>query len=259
MSGTLRVSDAMKFSGSYLIAGSTGAIGSALARLVIAGGGTPLLFGRNAELLRAQAAELGGLEYRVADLFQPETVGPALKELPSDLRGVAYAAGSVTLKPLRGATPDDFATSLALNAISAAETVIPDPNPNPNPNPSPSPSPSPSPNPNPLARQLELEQELSPEDNAALAEGAQPFLEMDVASDEGWQRAGGDSKPRRDGARAGSGAGAGAATPRAAGSQFEVLEAELDREKRKMDKKARRQAEREAQEDAREAASAQVS
>ena len=113
----------MKFSGSYLIAGSTGAIGSALARLVIAGGGTPLLFGRNAELLRAQAAELGGLEYRVADLFQPETVGPALKELPSDLRGVAYAAGSVTLKPLRGATPDDFATSLALNAISAAETV----------------------------------------------------------------------------------------------------------------------------------------
>ena len=153
MSGTLRVSDAMKFSGSYLIAGSTGAIGSALARLVIAGGGTPLLFGRNAELLRAQAAELGGLEYRVADLFQPETVGPALKELPSDLRGVAYAAGSVTLKPLRGATPDDFATSLALNAISAAETVIPDPdpnpNPNPNPNPSPSPSPSPSPDPNP--------------------------------------------------------------------------------------------------------------
>ena len=139
----------MKFSGSYLIAGSTGAIGSALARLVIAGGGTPLLFGRNAELLRAQAAELGGLEYRVADLFQPETVGPALKELPSDLRGVAYAAGSVTLKPLRGATPDDFATSLALNAISAAETVIPDPNPNPNPNPSPSPSPSPSPDPNP--------------------------------------------------------------------------------------------------------------
>ena len=149
MSGTLRVSDAMKFSGSYLIAGSTGAIGSALARLVIAGGGTPLLFGRNAELLRAQAAELGGLEYRVADLFQPETVGPALKELPSDLRGVAYAAGSVPLKPLRGATPDDFATSLALNAISAAETVIPDPNPNPNPNPSPSPSPSPSPDPNP--------------------------------------------------------------------------------------------------------------
>ena len=149
MSGTLRLSDAMKFSGSYLIAGSTGAIGSALARLVIAGGGTPLLFGRNAELLRAQAAELGGLEYRVADLFQPETVGPALKELPSDLRGVAYAAGSVTLKPLRGATPDDFATSLALNAISAAETVIPDPNPNPNPNPSPSPSPSPSPDPNP--------------------------------------------------------------------------------------------------------------
>ena len=105
-----------------LLAGSTGAIGSALARLVIAGGGTPLLFGRNSQLLRAQAAELGGLEYRVADLFQPETVGPALKELPSDLRGVAYAAGSVTLKPLRGATPDDFATSLALNAISAAET-----------------------------------------------------------------------------------------------------------------------------------------
>lgn len=113
----------MKFSGSYLIAGSTGAIGSALSRLVIAGGGTPLLFGRNAELLRAQAAELGGLEYRVADLFHPETVGPALKDLPSDLRGVAYAAGSVTLKPLRGATPDDFASSLALNAISAAETV----------------------------------------------------------------------------------------------------------------------------------------
>tara|TARA_B110001452_G_scaffold164390_1_gene137126 strand:- start:1273 stop:2004 length:732 start_codon:yes stop_codon:yes gene_type:complete len=114
----------MRFSpGSYLVAGSTGAIGQALVRTLIAGGARPVLFGRNADALAAQSIELGGLDYRVADLCNPEEVGPALADLPADLKGVAYAAGSVTLKPLRSATPADFATSLALNAISAAETI----------------------------------------------------------------------------------------------------------------------------------------
>ena len=114
----------MRFSpGSYLVAGSTGAIGKALVRTLLAGGARPVLLGRNAEAMAAQSSEMGGLEFRVADLTNPEAVGPALADLPADLKGVAYAAGSVTLKPLRAAKPEDYVTSFALNAVSAAEVV----------------------------------------------------------------------------------------------------------------------------------------
>ena len=110
-----------------------------------------------------------------------------------------------------------------------------------------------------LARQLQLEATLNPEDSAALAEGAEAFLEMDVGNNK--------DKLRLAAARAGSGAGAGAGAGASAGggsggglgsgrSKFEVLEDELDKERRKVDKKARRQAEREAQ-DSREVATQQ--
>ena len=103
------------------------------------------------------------------------------------------------------------------------------------------------------AWQLQLEATLSPEENAALAEGAKAFLEIDVGNNE--------DKLRLAAARAGSGAGAGGCAGGGGGlsagrSKFEVLEAEMDKERRKADKKARRQAEREAQ-DSREMATLQ--
>merc|ERR1719310_219152 len=56
-------------------------------------------------------------------MLEPDGVASALTDLPGDLRGLAYAAGSVTLKPLRSAKPTDFASSFALNAVSAAEVI----------------------------------------------------------------------------------------------------------------------------------------
>ena len=105
-----------------------------------------------------------------------------------------------------------------------------------------------------LAGQLQLEATLSPEDSAALAEGAEAFLEMDVGNNKDKLRL---AAARAGGAGASAGAGGGSGGGLGSGrSKFEVLEDELDKERRKVDKKARRQAEREAQ-DSREVATQQ--
>ena len=107
-----------------------------------------------------------------------------------------------------------------------------------------------------LAGQLQLEVTLSPEDSAALAEGAEAFLEMDVGNNKDKLRL---AAARASGAGAGAGDGSGGGSGGGLGSgrsKFEVLENELDKERRKVDKKARRQAEREAQ-DSREVATQQ--
>ena len=103
-----------------------------------------------------------------------------------------------------------------------------------------------------LAAQLQLEASLSAEDIAALAEGAEAFLSMDVSLDVGNNK----DKLRLAAARAGGGGGGGSGGLGSGRSKFEVLEDELDKESRKVDKKARRQAEREAQ-DSREVVTVQ--
>ena len=54
--------------------GATGYTGGLTARELVRRGGAPVLAGRSAERLGVLAAELGGLETRVADVAQPDTV-----------------------------------------------------------------------------------------------------------------------------------------------------------------------------------------
>lgn len=57
-----------------VVFGATGYTGELVSRALVARGVRPRLAGRNAQRLARLAAELGGLETRVADVAQPETV-----------------------------------------------------------------------------------------------------------------------------------------------------------------------------------------
>jgi len=115
--------------GLYVVAGATGAIGKQLCHNIIQRGGTPLLVGRSADKLTAVREELGAQKCDIAasdvDFTSPEEAGKKLAAAlkGETLRGLAYAVGSITLKPLRGCKANDFAESYAVNVIGAAEAV----------------------------------------------------------------------------------------------------------------------------------------
>jgi len=113
--------------GLYAVAGATGAIGRSLCSKIISRGGTPLLVGRSEDKLIALQEELGGNCPIISDIdfSLPEEAG---KKLSNDLKGeklkgIAYAVGSITLKPLRGCKTNDFLESYSLNVVGAAEFV----------------------------------------------------------------------------------------------------------------------------------------
>jgi len=112
----------------YLVAGATGAIGRSLCSNIIKRGGTPLLVGRSEEKLSLLRDELGGGDCQIIsgiDFSSPEEAGKMLSsELKGEkLKGLAYAVGSITLKPLRGCKPNDFTESYTLNVVGAAEAI----------------------------------------------------------------------------------------------------------------------------------------
>ena len=112
--------------GTYLVAGATGAIGRCLVGMIAARGGIPVLAGRCPDKLALLSDSFGGLSTIVVDLEKPESVAETIKAGLADvpaLNGLCYAAGSVTLKPLRRATAQDFSSSFGLNVVSAAEMI----------------------------------------------------------------------------------------------------------------------------------------
>jgi NAD(P)-dependent dehydrogenase (short-subunit alcohol dehydrogenase family) len=113
--------------GLYAVAGATGAIGKQLCRNIKQWGGTPLLIGRSQEKLSALQAELGGDCPMISDCDfsslekTSQLLSTALKG--EKLQGLAYAVGSITLKPLRGSTLTDFRDSYELNVLGAVELI----------------------------------------------------------------------------------------------------------------------------------------
>ena len=65
---------------STAVFGATGAVGSALARRLLARGSTPWLIGRSQPKLEALSSELGGAPFTVVDVADASTIGPALKD-----------------------------------------------------------------------------------------------------------------------------------------------------------------------------------
>jgi NAD(P)-dependent dehydrogenase (short-subunit alcohol dehydrogenase family) len=103
------------------IVGGAGGIGAALARSIVAGGGSVFLTGRDAGKLAVLAAELGAAHAPV-DASDPDAVD-ACADRAADalggLTGIACCAGSLLLKPAHLTTTAEWQATLAANLTTA--------------------------------------------------------------------------------------------------------------------------------------------
>ena len=106
----------------HIIYGGSGGIGAALARRIAAAGGKPHLAGRDAAKLQALAAETGA-SFTVGDVLEAGHFARVMADVPGPVSGLAYAVGSINLKPLARLTEADFLADFRLNALGAAEAV----------------------------------------------------------------------------------------------------------------------------------------
>jgi NAD(P)-dependent dehydrogenase (short-subunit alcohol dehydrogenase family) len=107
--------------GKYLIYGGAGGVGSAIARRLAKSGHQLHLSGRDAGKLQALAGELR-CGFTAVDVLQPGAVEKVSEEAGA-IDGLAYAVGSINLKPLARLSEDDFLNDFRLNALSAARVV----------------------------------------------------------------------------------------------------------------------------------------
>jgi NAD(P)-dependent dehydrogenase (short-subunit alcohol dehydrogenase family) len=108
--------------GTILIYGGSGGIGSATARKLKARGYRLHLAGRDAVALAATASELGAT-FTAADVEDPASFARVTEDAGADLAGLVYAAGTINLKPLARLPPADFERDFRINALGAALAV----------------------------------------------------------------------------------------------------------------------------------------
>ena len=105
--------------GKLIIFGGTGGMGSAIARLMRQRGADLHLVARTEAALAPLAEELGA-SFSVADMLEPEAIARAVTEAGTDVGGLVYAVGSITLKPLARLTDAEMLADFRLNAMGAA-------------------------------------------------------------------------------------------------------------------------------------------
>jgi len=104
-----------------LIVGGAGGIGSAAARLVVAGGGSVFLAGRDEARLAALAGELG-MPHATVEATDPDAIdacADAAVESLGGLDGIVCCAGSILLKPAHLTSSGEWQATLAVNLTSA--------------------------------------------------------------------------------------------------------------------------------------------
>ena len=106
-----------------LILGSTGSIGSSLAKKIVNDGGAVHLVGRDEVSLSALASELNS-SFTTCDVLEENFSDKIMSDLgDTPLNGLAYCVGSIDLKPLKLTKKSDFMQSFNLNLISATEII----------------------------------------------------------------------------------------------------------------------------------------
>jgi NAD(P)-dependent dehydrogenase (short-subunit alcohol dehydrogenase family) len=104
-----------------VIVGGTGGVGSALARACLADGHAVHLIASNERRL-AEAATQSGVTTAAADVGDAAALSAAVHAgiVDGKLAGLAYAVGSIDLKPLKRVVAEDFERSYRLNVVGAA-------------------------------------------------------------------------------------------------------------------------------------------
>lgn len=105
-----------------VITGATGAIGSALARVMHAQGETLLLCGRSEDKLLALNRSLGGAHHTLAADLSVAGGSAALQAKAADIGvvdGLAHCVGSTVVRPLHMTSEKDWHEQFAINATSA--------------------------------------------------------------------------------------------------------------------------------------------
>jgi len=106
-----------------LILGSTGSIGSSLAKKIVSDGGEVHLVGRDEKNLSALASELNS-SFTTCDVLEENYSEKIMNDLgDTPINGLAYCVGSIDLKPLKLTKKSDFMQSFNLNLISATEII----------------------------------------------------------------------------------------------------------------------------------------
>jgi NAD(P)-dependent dehydrogenase (short-subunit alcohol dehydrogenase family) len=103
-----------------LIVGGAGGIGSAVARLLVAGGGSVFLAGRDAAKLEAVGSELG-MPWATVDATDPDAIdacADAAVAALGGLTGIANCVGSLLLKPAHSTSTAEWLATLATNLTS---------------------------------------------------------------------------------------------------------------------------------------------
>ena len=103
------------------ILGGGGGIGSALARAVVAGGGSVFLAGRDVGKLAAVGGELGA-DHAVVDATDPDAVDACCDRAADHLgglTGIACCSGSLLLKPAHLTTSAEWQATLGANLTAA--------------------------------------------------------------------------------------------------------------------------------------------
>jgi NAD(P)-dependent dehydrogenase (short-subunit alcohol dehydrogenase family) len=105
-----------------LILGGTGGIGAALARRLRAQGRGVHLAARDEGRLQALAGEIGA-SFSVCDVNDADAIKKAVSDAGEGLDGLAYAVGTINLKPVGRLSDQDFETDFRVNALGAVRAV----------------------------------------------------------------------------------------------------------------------------------------
>lgn len=106
----------------HVIVGGAGGIGGALARRLAGSGQSVHLIGRDAAKLDALARETGG-SFAVADVLDRAALESAVQAAGSAVAGLAYAVGSINLKPVSRISDEDVERDFRVNALGAFRAV----------------------------------------------------------------------------------------------------------------------------------------
>lgn len=105
-----------------IVIGGAGGIGWALARRLSAEGWGLHLIGRTQASLEAAAEEVGG-SWAVADVRDASALSAAVAAAPGPVGGLAYAVGTITLKPLGRVSAEDARSDFEINALGAMTAI----------------------------------------------------------------------------------------------------------------------------------------